>query len=180
MAKHRRVRVLLWGVAAAAVVVAAPGWSSTTRTATVVRVIDGDTFVIDGGARIRVRNFDSPELRHWKCPEERALAREAREVARDLLNGRRVTLVVDGEDRYRRLVADVTIHRGPDEVDFTDRMVALGVGVHWDYGNEPQPKWCDETVASVGTDSPPTASDESEEAEPVLRRLANLLRSMFN
>ena len=121
---------------------AAPAWAISTRTADVVRVIDGDTFEIAGGAKIRVRNFDTPELRNYDCAAEKRLAQTARDVARDLLQGQRVTLRVDGKDRYRRLVADVTVHRGGKRIDFVDFMVAEGVGAHWDYGKEPQPDWC--------------------------------------
>lgn len=121
-----------------------------TRTTFVERVIDGDTFVIAGGARVRVANFDTPELRHYDCLEERALARTARSAADGLLRGRRVTLEISGEDRYRRLVADVTVHQGPATFDFAERMVEIGHGAPWDYGHEPQPNWCPELAAEAG------------------------------
>lgn len=121
---------------------AAPVLASSQRSAHVVRVIDGDTFEIAGGAKIRVRNFDTPELRNYDCPAEKRLAQVARDVARDLLQGQRVTLLIDGKDRYRRLVADVTVHRGGRRIDFVDFMVGQGVGAYWNYGKEPQPDWC--------------------------------------
>ena len=121
---------------------AAPVWASSQRSAQVVRVIDGDTFEIAGGAKIRVRNFDTPELRNYDCAAEKRLAQAARDVARDFLQGQRVTLLIDGQDRYRRLVADVIVHRGGKRIDFVDFMVAEGVGAHWNYGKEPQPDWC--------------------------------------
>lgn len=132
----------------------AVGWTSdgATRSAVVERVIDGDTFVIAGGARVRVKDFDTAELRHWECQAERALARAARDRARELLQGARVRLRVDGEDRYRRLVADVFLESGPGRGEtFVEAMTGSGHGARWNYGHEPQPDWCgpDAVAAAV-------------------------------
>lgn len=113
------------------------------REALVRRVIDGDTFVLSDGARVRVRNFDTPERRRYDCPEEKRLAEAATQAARRLLDRQRVRLRVTGRDRYRRLVADVMVLTGRGEgVDFVERMVASGHGARWNYGREPQPEWC--------------------------------------
>lgn len=136
-----------------------------SREAVVARVIDGDTFVLKSGEHIRIRNFDTAELRQYECREEREIAVIARDVARDWLDGRRVTLYIDGEDRYGRVVADVIVH-GPDgPYNFADRMAAEGYGAHWDYGHEPQPDWC------------PLSTADTPDREPrgVLRRMADWL-----
>lgn len=119
------------------------------RTTTVQRVIDGDTFVVAGGERVRVRNFDTPELRRYDCRDERAAAVAARDAARRILQGRTVTLRVIGEDRYRRKIADVAVHRGSARRDFVARMVAEGHGKRWIYGREPQPEWCSREARTV-------------------------------
>lgn len=113
------------------------------RTADVIRVIDGDTFVISGGARVRVRDFDTPERRRYDCREEKQLAEAATKAAQRILAHRKVRLTVTDRDRYGRIVADVAVLR-PNKapVDFADAMVSRGVGAHWAYGNEPQPTWC--------------------------------------
>ncbi|MEM9724196.1 MAG: thermonuclease family protein [Pseudomonadota bacterium] len=116
--------------------------SGDERLATVARVIDGDTFVTSDGARIRVRNFDTPELRGHACPEERAAAEGARRAARQLLTAQTVRLRVSNQDRYGRLVADVAVLRGDGELDFVSTMVATGHGARWEYGRERQPIWC--------------------------------------
>lgn len=142
----------LSALAAALVLLAASATAlepGETRNASVLRVIDGDTFVIAGGTRVRVRNFDAPELRRYECLEERAMARRARQVARTLLLNRVVTLRVADRDRYRRLVADVEIHRGRARVDFVAEMTAAGVGARWRYGEEAQPSWCFEELARL-------------------------------
>lgn len=143
--------------------------TETVRDATVVRVIDGDTFEVAGGAKVRVRNFDTPELRSYECPEEKRMAQAARDAARRMLQGERVRLAVDGEDRYRRLVADVTLKRSGH--DFVADMIAEGHGARWDYGNEPQPDWCDaERIASA------PEVEEAEDAGPTLDDVEDALR----
>lgn len=112
------------------------------RVALVERVIDGDTFVLVGGERVRVRNFDTPELRRYACAEERARAVAARAAAIDLLTDRRVTVFVAYRDRFDRLVGDVALHDGVARRDFVAAMIDAGHGARWDYGNEPQPEWC--------------------------------------
>ena len=67
---------------------------------TVVRVIDGDTIVIEGGARVRYIGIDAPEL-----PEE-PLSVEATDGNREMVEGRVVVLEKDVRDRddYGRLL----------------------------------------------------------------------------
>ena len=112
------------------------------RTAKVSRVIDGDTFVISTGERIRVRNFDTPELRSYDCPEEKIAAQGARRAARALLTRQTVRLSITGKDRYGRMVADVALLKPAGSRDFVDAMVSTGHGARWRYGKEPQPNWC--------------------------------------
>lgn len=141
MRRTRLWRGIGMGIAAAAMLTGASA-AASSRTTEVTRVIDGDTFVIAGGERVRVRNFDTPELRGYDCAAERAAGVAARDAARAILLRRTVTLRVDGRDRYRRLIADVTVHNGPRSADFVARMVASGHGARWRYGREPQPDWC--------------------------------------
>ena len=112
------------------------------RTAKVTRVIDGDTFVIASGERVRVRNFDTPELRRYDCPAEKIAAQGARRAARMLLHRKTVRLSITGKDRYGRMVADVEVLRQKGSQDFVDAMVSTGHGARWRYGEEPQPNWC--------------------------------------
>lgn len=116
---------------------------------TVVRIIDGDTFAIASGEKVRVRNFDTPELSRPRCAEEKERAIRSRKAAADILDGRRVTLVVFNRDRYGRLIADVSVRRGAMRVDFAALMTARGDGELWAYGREPKPSWCGEAVASA-------------------------------
>ncbi len=141
-ARGRRAAVLACALATGAMSAGVGGAAASEKTVAVVRVIDGDTFVVSGGERIRVRNFDTPELRRYDCLEEKQAAQAARRAARRLLSGRRVTLSIAGRDRYRRTVADVAVHQGPRAADFVALMTARGHGKRWRYGREPQPDWC--------------------------------------
>jgi endonuclease YncB( thermonuclease family) len=83
--------------------------------ATVVRVIDGDTFVAEAHVwpgetvrvSVRIRGIDAPEL-HSRCPRERTAATEARDALVALLDGQAVTISnIGGGKYYGRVLADV-------------------------------------------------------------------------
>lgn len=117
------------------------------QRAQVARVIDGDTFVLANGDRVRVADFDTPETRGAKCAAERARGHAATDAARRMLLRRTVDLRVTGRDRYERLVADVfLVGRGAAparaDADFRTAMIAAGHGAVWRYGREPKPDWC--------------------------------------
>jgi micrococcal nuclease len=79
----------------------------------VVRVVDGDTINVQIGERVekvRYIGVNTPELRHPSRGEEPG-ARQAHEVNRRLVEGRRVRLELDvqARDRYGRLLAYVWV-----------------------------------------------------------------------
>ena len=83
-----------------------------TTTATLVRVIDGDTIdvIIDGvGERVRYIGIDTPEPYAGTAPE--CFAAEASAANRMLLQGGNVQLVAGAEDRdtYNRLLRYVHV-----------------------------------------------------------------------
>jgi len=79
-------------------VLAIPLFSQQARPAltqaTVVRVIDGDTFELSGGERVRLIGVDAPEL-------GRPGSNEATQFVRERVEGRTVWLEADGADRDR-------------------------------------------------------------------------------
>ena len=74
---------------------------------TVVKVIDGDTFVVnrkvDGTNRIRLANVDAPELNQYG-------GRHSANALRHVIAGRQVTITPVGRS-YDRIVADVRLKR---------------------------------------------------------------------
>ncbi|OGY43005.1 MAG: hypothetical protein A2Y67_03395 [Candidatus Buchananbacteria bacterium RBG_13_39_9] len=72
----------------------------------VIRVVDGDTIVLDTKAKVRLLGVDTPELHHPKKPVQ-CFAQEAKDfTARQVLN-QKVKLTFEGQrqDRYGRLLA---------------------------------------------------------------------------
>jgi micrococcal nuclease len=98
------------------------------RTATVERVIDGDTIVVRAGdARERVRyiGMDTPESVRPGTPVQ-CFAERASALNRRLVAGRTVRLVADVErtDRYGRTLAYV--YREPDGLFVNAELVRRG------------------------------------------------------
>ncbi len=76
----------------------------------VARIIDGDTIELSNGEKVRYIGIDTPELHHPQ-KEVEYYAREAYEANRRLVEGKRVRLELDVEerDRYGRILAYVYI-----------------------------------------------------------------------
>ncbi|MCW2986848.1 MAG: thermonuclease family protein [Conexibacter sp.] len=88
-----------------------PAPSSSSGTATVVRVVDGDTIVADVGGReerVRYIGVDTPETVKPRTPVQ-CFGKKASAENHRLVEGERVRLVADAEarDRYGRLLAYV-------------------------------------------------------------------------
>lgn len=101
-------------------------------------VIDGDTFRLESGERIRIAGIDAPESRKGqaKCRAEIALGKTATARARGLLEGRVVRVVRVGRS-YDRSVARVSLGGR----DLADQLVAAGVARRWPR-RAPKPDWC--------------------------------------
>lgn len=78
----------------------------------VVRVIDGDTVVLEGGERVRYLEVNTPELARNSRPAQ-FYAEEAKRANARLVEGKTVQLVYDREhrDKYHRILAYV--YAGP-------------------------------------------------------------------
>ena len=76
----------------------------------VARIIDGDTIELSNGEKVRYIGIDTSELHHPQ-KEVEYYAREAYEANRRLVEGKRVRLELDVEerDRYGRILAYVYI-----------------------------------------------------------------------
>ena len=80
---------------------------ASEEQALVVRVIDGDTIEISGGARVRYIGIDTPEV----YPELEYYGAEAREKNAEMVEGKIVVLEKDvsDRDRYGRLLRYVYV-----------------------------------------------------------------------
>ncbi len=87
-------------------------WAETWR-ARVSKVLDGDTVVLEGGERLRLRGVDAPEVRHGDAPGQ-YFGRESAAILRELAQGR--DLFLDRSeldtDRYGRMVGTARLADG--------------------------------------------------------------------
>ena len=125
-----------------------PGQASfygTVSVSRVVRVIDGDTFVVDidqfpdligKHISVRVNGIDTPELR-GKCDREKDLAVKAKERV-DALLKTADTIVLENLSRgsFFRIVADVII----DGVSLGE--IILNEGLATSYRPDNESFWC--------------------------------------
>lgn len=106
--------------------------------ATIAYVIDGDTFRLTTGERIRVANIDAPESQRGqaKCAAEIVLGRAATDRVRAMLEGRVVEIERVGRS-YNRTVARVTFNGS----DLAAQLIHIGVARPWPHFS-PKPDWC--------------------------------------
>lgn len=85
-----------------------PRPTSESETARVVRVVDGDTLIVEPDLRVRLIGIDTPELGRDGAPDE-PLGRDAAEWLAAEVTGAEVRLEFDVErfDRYGRTLAFV-------------------------------------------------------------------------
>lgn len=113
--------------------------------ATVVRVHDGDTIIVDikntsplfgEEISVRVNGVDTPEL-HGQCDYEKALALKAKQFTEALIKpGQVITLKRVDRDKYFRILADISIGK-------TDLAQALiHAGLAREYHGEVKSAWC--------------------------------------
>jgi micrococcal nuclease len=110
-ARSPRLRSL--AIVLATLLAMATAGAGQTLTATVVRVVDGDTIRVDLGGhteKVRYIGMDTPEIHHPTRGEEPG-GRAATAVNRRLVEGKTVRLELDvrQRDRYGRLLAYVYV-----------------------------------------------------------------------
>ena len=108
---------------------------------TIVKVRDGDTFIINipnipdvfgKNIAVRIRGIDTPELND-KIEEIKSIAIKAKEeLERLLFSGGKVILYNLGRDKYFRLLASVKV----DNVDVAEYMIKKGLAKEYDGGKK--------------------------------------------
>ncbi|WP_310390444.1 thermonuclease family protein [Rhizobium sp. 1399] len=101
-----------------------------------VGVWDGDTIRIESRSieRVRIFNIDAPEL-EGKCGYEIDLAFSSKSRLAEILQGQRVQIHRQGEDRYGRTLAALSVNGR----DVGDQLVREGLARTWSGRREP---WC--------------------------------------
>lgn len=110
---------------------------------TVKRVVDGDTFVLTTGERVRLIGVDTPETVHPNKQVE-PFGQEASRYSKSMLTGQKVRLEFDVEkrDRYKRLLAYVYLQ---DNTFYNAKLVQEGFAQVATF--PPNVKYADQFVA---------------------------------
>jgi micrococcal nuclease len=106
--------------------VSAPATVHASDLRQVVRVVDGDTLLLDGDERVRLIGVNTPESVDPRRPVER-FGKEAAAFTRTLVEGKQVRLEFDQErrDRYGRTLAYVYL---PDGTLLNEVIIREGYG----------------------------------------------------
>jgi len=101
------------------------------NTFKVVKVIDGDTIVLDNGKRVRYIGIDTPEISYKKTPD--CYAKEAKEFNKNLVLNKKVKLEKDVSetDKYNRLLRYVYVinESTPSAIFINEELVKNGYAI---------------------------------------------------
>ena len=88
-------------------------WTFPRREGTIHWAVDGDTFELDTGERVRFIGIDTPEYQPWKGRID-YFGKEASEFSKRYLTGKKVILESDiqEKDKYGRTLAYVYLENG--------------------------------------------------------------------
>jgi micrococcal nuclease len=110
--------------------------TSEAKFYSVIRVIDGDTFVVDIDGKketVRLIGINSPEVNDPRKPVE-CFGREASNKAKEILTGKKVRLEIDptqgDRDKYGRLLRYVFLEDG---TNFNQLMIEQGYAFEYTY-----------------------------------------------
>ena len=111
-----------------------------------IKVYDGDTFHLGtilpepySATRfcVRLLGVDTPELRS-KNAAEKSLAREARDIVKNLILNKIVHVQLSGYDKYGRLLARIRV---PDGRDLSQCLIDEKVAIYYDGGKKKKTNW---------------------------------------
>ena len=94
-----------------------------------VTIIDGDTIAV-GHERIRILSIDTPETFRSRCENELVLGLRAKERLRELLDSGDIRIERDGQDRYRRTLANVFA----GDIDVGETLIREGYALRYEPG----------------------------------------------
>jgi micrococcal nuclease len=139
-----------------------------------IKNYDGDTITVDlkgqhplfgDDISVRVAGIDTPEIR-GKCVREKNLAREAKELAGQLLEDARIIHLQNvRRGKYFRIVADIQA----DGVDIAEELMNQGLAVQYDGGTKTY-DWC------RGKSKKGTRVEKKDDEEGWLQCLINIIK----
>ncbi|MEM8774929.1 MAG: thermonuclease family protein [Pseudomonadota bacterium] len=118
----------------------APWHDLSERGCVIGYVYDGDTVELRCGSEsvtARLQGFDAPETKTPGCAAEAELGRQATERLRMLVLQGPLTLDAVGEDKYGRLLAQMTVR----DRDVADILIEDGLAVA--YSGGARVDWCE-------------------------------------
>lgn len=104
----------------------------TITNFTIIKVRDGDTFIIDipnipdvfgKNIAVRIRGIDTPELNDSREEIRKISIQAKEELEKLLLNAKNITLYNLGRDKYFRLLASVKV----DNIDVSEYLIKKGL-----------------------------------------------------
>lgn len=113
----------------------------TITNFTIIKVRDGDTFMIDipnipdvfgKNIAVRIRGIDTPELNDSREEIRKISIQAKEELEKLLLNGKKITLYNLGRDKYFRLLASVKV----DNVDVSEYLIKKGLAKKYNGGKK--------------------------------------------
>lgn len=113
----------------------------TDRDFTIIKVRDGDTFMIDipnipdvfgKNIAVRIRGIDTPELNDSREEIRKISIQAKEELEKLLLNAKEITLYSLGRDKYFRLLASVKV----DNVDVSEYLIKKGLAKKYSGGKK--------------------------------------------
>jgi len=112
-------------------------------SATIVRVVDGDTLLVDATpwpqqtieVYVRLRGIDAPEL-HARCMAVREAAERAQSALEEMIEADRPIQLshISGDKYFGRILADVTLSNGRNPAQ---DLLAAGYARAYDGGRKP-------------------------------------------
>lgn len=116
-------------------------YSDTITNFTIIKVRDGDTFMIDipnipdvfgKNIAVRIRGIDTPELNDSREEIRKISIQAKEELEKLLLNAKEITLYNLGRDKYFRLLASVKV----DNVDVSEYLIKKGLAKKYNGGKK--------------------------------------------
>lgn len=115
--------------------------TSAASAASNVVIVDGDTIAI-GHERIRILSIDTPETFRSRCENELVLGLQAKERLRELLDSGDIRIERDGQDRYRRTLANIFV----GSIDVGETLIREGHALRYKPGSAAKLRrlqaWC--------------------------------------